>query len=347
MDPILLSALVAVAVSAALTPVAMAVARRFRLVDVPGDRKRHRTPVPLLGGCAIAAGAAAGFCAGGVAGEFLVILAAAGAVFLVGLADDCWKAPAWLRLLVEVVAASVVVTYGFRATFLVGHVWITAPVTVIWIVGMTNAFNFLDNMDGLSSGVAAICAAMFLLVCLQTDQLAHAVALAAVTGAALGFLPYNFKPAKVFLGDAGALTLGFFLGTMSVAMTFYSYDRPTLLSLAAPLLVLSLPAFDMATVLWIRLREKRPVTRGDNSHFSHRLVALGMSERTAVLTIYLATVAIGLGATLLRDLSWLGGAVLLAQAAGVFGIVVLIEQAGSRKGADGGKGGHPPSGEGN
>jgi UDP-GlcNAc:undecaprenyl-phosphate GlcNAc-1-phosphate transferase len=335
-DPIALAALVAFGSVVVLTPVVMAVARRFGVVDLPGGRKRHKRPIPLLGGVAVAAAAAAGLFAGGVAWEFRIVLAAAGGVFLVGLVDDLRSTPRWVRLLVEIVAASAVVASGLRATFLVGQVWITAPVTVIWIVAMTNAFNFLDNMDGLSSGIAAICAAMFLLVCLQTDQLTAAAALAAVAAAALGFLSYNFRPARVFLGDAGSLTLGFLLGTLSVAMTFYDYGRPTVLSLAAPALVRSLPVFHMVTVLWIRFREKRPLTRGDNSHFSHRLVALGMSERGAVLTMYLAATAIGLGATLLPmlsgDLSWLAGAVLLAQAAGVFGIVLLIEQAGSRKG---------------
>jgi UDP-GlcNAc:undecaprenyl-phosphate GlcNAc-1-phosphate transferase len=116
---------------------------------------------------------------------------------------------------------------------------------------------------------------------------------------------------------------------MSVAMTFYEQDRSTMLSLATPLLVLAFPLFDMATVLWIRLLEGRPLTQGDNSHFTQRLVALGMSERTAVLTTYLAAASTGLGATILKDLSWAGGVVLMVQAAGVFGIIVAIERTGT------------------
>jgi UDP-GlcNAc:undecaprenyl-phosphate GlcNAc-1-phosphate transferase len=249
-------------------------------------------------------------------------------VFLVGLLDDVRRAPVWLRLLVETAAAGIVVASGVQATFLVGYAWLTVPVTVIWIVGMTNAFNMLDNMDGLSGGVAGIAAGMFVLVCLDTFQPEEAAALAAVAGAAAGFVPYNFKPARIYMGDSGALVLGFLLGTLSVSMTFYEYGGRTPLPLAAPVLVLAIPIFDTASVLWIRLRERRPLIAGDRRHFSHRLVALGMSERTAVVTIYLAAASIGLGATLLKRLSWTGGFVLLAQAAGVFAIVVLMERAG-------------------
>jgi UDP-GlcNAc:undecaprenyl-phosphate GlcNAc-1-phosphate transferase len=318
-----------------LTPLAALLARRLGVVDRPdggaAGRKLHGKAVPLLGGAAVAAGVVAGLLACGAAREFAVVLAAAGVVLLVGLADDVRRAPVWLRLLVETAAAGAVVASGVRATFLVGQVWITAPMTVVWIVAMTNAFNFLDNMDGLSAGIAAVASGMFLLVCVQTGQLVPAAALAAVVGACLGFLPFNVKPARVFLGDAGSLLVGFLLGTLSVAMTFYEYTG-TLLPLAAPLLVLAIPIFDAATVLWIRIREGRPLTRGDRSHFSHRLVALGMSERTAVLTIWLAAAAIGLGAVLLKDVAWQGGVVLLVQAAGIFAIVVLMERAGKRKG---------------
>jgi len=333
--PAAVSGAVAFAAAVVVTPLAARAARRLGLLDAPDERKCHGRPVPLLGGVGILAGVLAGFAAGGVADEYAAILAAGGCVFLVGLADDVAGAPPWLRLLVETLAASAVVALGTRATFLVGLPWITIPVTVLWIVGMTNSFNFLDNMDGLSGGVAAISAGMFLLVCLETGQPLAAAALAAVAGAALGFLPYNTSPARVFMGDAGALLLGFLLGTLSVAMTFYEY-RGTLLPLASPLLVLAIPLFDTATVLWLRLREGRPIARADRSHFSHRLVALGMSERTAVVTIWLASAAIGLGATLLKDLAWPGGAVLLAQAAGVFAIVILMERAGRR--------GSPPGG---
>ena len=197
-------------------------------------------------------------------------------------------------------------------------------ISLFLVLALTNAFNLLDNMDGLSSGVGAIAAGMFVLVCLDTFQPEEAAALAAVAGAAAGFLPYNFKPARIYMGDSGALLLG----ALSVSMTFYEYGGRTPLPLAAPVLVLAIPIFDTASVLWIRLRERRPLISGDRRHFSHRLVALGMSERAAVVTIYLAAASIGLGATLLKRLSWTGGFVLLAQAGGVFAIVVLMEHAG-------------------
>jgi UDP-GlcNAc:undecaprenyl-phosphate GlcNAc-1-phosphate transferase len=332
---VLVAGAVAFVASLVLTPVAAALARRAGVLDVPGGRKAHTKATPLLGGVAIMAAVVAGVFAGGAAGTFGVILAASGAVFLVGLADDCWKAPVWVRLAVELIAASVVVLSGTRATFLVGYAWITIPVTVIWIAGIANAFNFLDNMDGLSAGVAAIAAIMFVIVCMGTSQAVEAAALASVAGAALGFLPYNFKPARIFMGDSGSLTLGFLIGSLSIAMTFYFEGaEKTVLPLAAPLLVLALPVFDMASVLLIRLRQRRGLMKADRSHFSHRLVNLGMGERTAVLTIYLASTAIGIGAVLLKYLEWWGGALLLAQALLIFSIVVLMERAGMRRGRE-------------
>jgi len=329
MNATALAALVSFAVALVLTPLAAALARRLGVLDRPGGRKRHSRATPYLGGAAIVAGVAAGFVAGGVAGRFVVVLAAAGAVFLVGLADDVFDAPVWVRLLVETGAAVAVVAGGIHATFLVGTPWVTIPLTVVWILVITNAFNFLDNMDGLSAGVAAVASGMFALVCVETAQPLAAAALAATGAAALGFLPWNFKPARVFMGDAGALTLGFLIATLSVSMTFYNYGS-TMLPLLAPVLVLAIPIFDTASVFWIRAREGRSIFSGDRKHFSHRLVDLGMSERTAVVTIWLAAAAIGLGATLLKDLSWTGGAVLLAQASGVFAIIVLMERAGKR-----------------
>ena len=328
MHAALLSGAAAFACAICLTPLAMRLARRLGVLDRPGGRKLHDRAVPLLGGVAVAGGVLAGFAAAGVSGRFAAVLAGAGAVFLVGLLDDVRRAPVWARLLVESGAAAAFVMCGERATLLIGYAWLTVPITIVWVVAVTNAFNLLDNMDGLSAGVAAIAAGMFVIICLDTSQPEHAAALAAVAGAALGFLPYNFGPARIFMGDAGALALGFLLGTLSVSMTFYTYEGPTPLPLAAPVLVLAIPIFDTASVLWIRLREGRPLTRGDRKHFSHRLAALGMSERAAVVTIYLAAAAIGLGATLLRKLSWAEGMVLLAQAAGIFAIVVLMERAG-------------------
>jgi len=329
--PALLSGAAAFGAGVILTPIAMWLARRLGVFDRPGGRKLQERPVPLLGGIAITGGVLAGFAAAGVSGRFAAVLAGTGLVFLVGLVDDVRRVPVWVRLAIETAAAALVVAFGVRATFLVGYTWLTVPVTVIWIVGMTNAFNLLDNMDGLSSGVGAIAAGMFVLVCLDTFQPEEAAALAAVAGAAAGFLPYNFKPARIYMGDSGALVLGFLLGALSVSMTFYEYGGRTPLPLAAPVLVLAIPIFDTASVLWIRLRERRPLIGGDRRHFSHRLVALGMSERAAVVTIYLAAASIGLGATLLKRLSWTGGFVLLAQAAGVFAIVVLMEHAGKRR----------------
>lgn len=330
MHPAAISGLTAFFVALVTTPLAGRLAKVFGVLDIPDERKCHGRPVPMLGGVGIFAGTAAGLFAGGVAGEFAWVFAAATAVFAIGLVEDAIGVPPWARLACELAAASAVVVAGTRATFLVGLAWLTIPVTVVWIAGMANSFNFLDNMDGLSGGVAVISAGTFLLICLQTGQHYAAAALAAVAGGALGFLPFNIHPARVFMGDAGALFLGFMLGALSVEMTFYEYHG-TPLPLAAPLLVLAIPLFDTLTVLWFRFREGRPLTMADRNHFSHRLVALGMSEREAVGTIWLASATVGLGAVLLKNLDWAGGALLLVQALGVFSMVLLMERAGRRR----------------
>jgi UDP-GlcNAc:undecaprenyl-phosphate GlcNAc-1-phosphate transferase len=243
----------------------------------------------------------------------------------VGFIDDRRGVHPWIRLAVEfAVAALVVYGLGFGLTAYIGIAWLTNLLSVFWIVGLINSFNMLDNMDGLSGGVAAIISGSMAVVMLTTPesgsaapQLFVASLLLVVMGSLLGFLWHNRPPAKIFMGDAGSYLVGYLI---AVAMLMATYagnagDRPH--AVLAPLCVMAVPLYDMATVLWIRMRDRRSLFVGDRSHFSHRLVELGLSRTQAVLTIYLVTGTCGIAAVLLTSVS-------MAQATMVVGIVLCM-----------------------
>lgn len=273
------------------------------------------------------------------------LVAAAVAMHLLGLIDDRRAMGPYSKLLLQlgIVAALVVAMEWFAATTpslrlrILTHIdhlpmgrLISIVVTILWITGITNAFNFLDNMDGLSSGVAAICSLAFLLTALAVGQIFVATVLALLLGATLGFLVWNFPPAKIFMGDSGSLLLGFLLGTLTVRTTYLPPDRSLSggwYAVFVPVIVLALPLYDLLVVSAIRLSRGKSPFRGDNNHFSHRLVARGMSRRTAVLCIYLVTFATSIAAMLLPHVtSTMGAMLIFAQTIMVLGVVALLEQ---------------------
>lgn len=267
--------------------------------------------------------------------QLIVIAVGALVLFAAGLVDDLRELAWGWKLLLQVGVAAGTVAAGVRLSLFMeeGPAWthaVAAVVTVLWMVGVTNAFNFLDNMDGLSIGVAIVCSVSFLVVAVLTGQDFIALFLAALLGACVGFLPYNFSPASVFLGDAGSTVIGFLLASLTVLFTFYSEGYP-LFAVLVPLIVLAVPLFDTVTVIWIRVREGRSPFRGDNSHLSHRLVALGLSRPAAVLTIWLLTLVTGVSAVLLYQVQALGAALVAAQVVLVLAIVVILETSGRRR----------------
>lgn len=357
----------ALGLALALTPLAARAAACIGLVDKPGARKIHSQVMPYGGGLAIFASVAltaalafaAGhfFCAPGgterlppwltgtaetarpyfegaaLAGPRLrsvAIALGAAAMFLLGLVDDLRNLSPRIKLAVQILAAALVAFSGTRLSLFVANPWVGGTLTVLWIVFITNAFNLLDNMDGLSAGVALVASGLFCLIALQGEQVLVAGALAVLTGALLGFLRYNFAPARLFMGDAGALLVGFLLATLTVAGSYYD-ERGGWASLAAPLLVLGVPIFDTLSVICIRLKRGKPIFQGDTNHFSHRLVRLGMTRREAVLSIYLLGMILGGAATLLRRIGGAGGLTLLLLGAGILVFVALLENAAARR----------------
>ncbi len=272
------------ALSAVLTPVVRQVAIRLGRVASPRSDRWHTRPVAMLGGFAIMLSMTIALVGGGVIGSVLPLFAGAFAMFALGALDDELHFGAATKLVAQTVIGSVIV-YLAPAVELTGLPIVDELIALGWVVGITNAFNLLDNMDGLSSGIAAIAGSFYLIILLDGGPTPLAIAIATFTGATLGFLIYNFQPAKIFMGDSGSLLLGCFLAG---AALFAAPGAASQLAPIAsvPLLILLIPIFDTAFVIVTRWMSGRPAMVGGRDHLSHRLVGLGMPERLAVLGLY-------------------------------------------------------------
>lgn len=270
------------------TPLARYLALRTGTVDAPAQRKIHSAPMPLLGGLAIYAGCVGALLVFGdrfYIRELIAIVAAATLVSACGLVDDRWTLHAYPKLIGQACAAAILIYAGVQIQ-LFETPWYNWALTMLWIVGVTNALNLLDNMDGLSSGVAAVCGIFFLLLAAQSGQILVSALAAGLIGACLGFLRYNFNPASIFMGDTGSLFIGLILAVLGIKLRFPS--NITAITWMIPLAVLAVPLFDTTLVFVSRLRRGRnPLTTPGKDHVSHRLVAGGMTRREAVLTCYL------------------------------------------------------------
>jgi UDP-GlcNAc:undecaprenyl-phosphate GlcNAc-1-phosphate transferase len=271
-----------------VTPLARRLAVHTNMVDRPGQRKVHAAPTPLLGGLAIYTAVIVALVLFGdrfyvkqVAG----IIIGATLISMLGLWDDRVSLPAGLKLLGQLLPVAVLVLGGVRIA-LFPWPWLNILGTFVWVLFITNAVNFLDNMDGLSAGVAAIAGAFFVLLAAFSGQYLVGALAAALLGACLGFLVYNFNPARIFMGDTGSLFLGFLLAAVAIKLRFPA-NTPRV-TWMIPVLVLGVPILDTGLVIFSRLRRGlNPFTHPGSDHLSHRLVLLGFSRREAVLIIYL------------------------------------------------------------
>ncbi|MFN8470578.1 MAG: MraY family glycosyltransferase [Anaerolineae bacterium] len=275
------------------TPVARSVAARLGMVDKPSARKIHSTPIPLMGGVAIYASvilAVALFGDRFYISQVLAILIAATLVSFLGVWDDRFALRPLPKLAAQAVAASLVVVAGVRVQLFSNPI-IDGAVTLCWLLFITNAINYLDNMDGLCGGISAIAAAFFLLLAIQSGQYLVGALAAAVLGACIGFLVYNFNPASIFMGDGGSLFLGFLLAVVGIKLRFPS--NVPLVTWMIPLLVLGVPIMDTTLVSLSRIRRGlSPLTPGKD-HISHRAVRLGWTHREAVLALWVIACALG------------------------------------------------------
>ncbi|MCH8830328.1 MAG: undecaprenyl/decaprenyl-phosphate alpha-N-acetylglucosaminyl 1-phosphate transferase, partial [Planctomycetes bacterium] len=343
-------------------------APRWGLLDQPGERKVHRTPTPLGGGIGIWLGVVLPVAVAhvllwfvvqqGKADEWLpaefrvdwdavlsrslrlwAILLGGTILAGMGLLDDfrnlSWK----LRLFIQVCVAVGIVAAGVQATIFLAVPFFGAAVTVLWILVLVNAFNFLDNMDGLSGGIGLIAALLFAVVMLSmTSEPRWLVGglLLVLAGSIAGFLfLHNWPPAKIFMGDSGSYFIGLMLACLSVVGTFYDDQSGGKHVLLAPLCILAIPLYDFTSVMLIRLLQGRSPFQPDKSHFSHRLVELGLQPRNAVLTIHLATLTTGIGALLLYSVPHWPAALLVVTMIGcVLAIIAILETVGRRSAND-------------
>lgn len=340
----------------AAVPIAMRLARRAGVLDHPGDRKVHRGPVPLAGGWALfgvftvvvwghlAAGAllrdvaglpeAARYFAARVPELALKILPVWGgalAVFVLGVVDDVRGLSPRLRLAVQVAVAAGLAALGYRPDLGFLPPWAAAAVGILWVVGLTNAFNLLDGLDGLSAGVALVATSALVAVMSMGRQPDWLFYLATVAGALLAFLRYNWHPARVFLGSAGSLTIGYFMAVASLLVTYTPEAHPNpLVPLLTPIFIMAVPLYDTTSVVLIRLRQGRPLAAGDRSHFHHRMMKLGYTQPQAVAFILLVALAVALSGVGLTLASAPHAGLILAQIVAIFAVLVLAERVGAR-----------------
>jgi UDP-GlcNAc:undecaprenyl-phosphate GlcNAc-1-phosphate transferase len=302
----LLALLGALLVSAVGTPIVKQVALRWGAIDQPAQRKIHTSPIPRLGGLAMWVALWAAALAGArlMPADYILtpssslpelgaIFAAATVILAIGMSDDSRGGMRpFTKLVFQFVACVILVAFGVHVNIF-GTYWLDLPLTFLWVVGLTNALNLLDNMDGLSAGAAAIASAFFFLLAVLNGQILVALLAAALAGSCLGFLIYNYNPASIFMGDTGSLTLGFMLAVLGMKLQVHNASR---LSFVVAVLVLGVPIFDTAFVVWRRLREGREVMQGGKDHTSHRLVNLGLNQKQAVWALYVASFAAGIAA---------------------------------------------------
>lgn len=296
---------ISLALSVFITPLVRNLALRYGLVDEPdGHRKIHKEPIPRVGGIAILLACIGSCSTVALLSSFNVVPAhafattiliapAAGIIFFIGLADDLFHLSAIQKLAGQTTAAVIVVLAGLRIRdlpFLNAHPVIAIGGTVVWLLICTNSVNLIDGMDGLASGIAALAATTTLVASLISGPPDLAVAIAPLVGALIGFLVFNFNPASIFLGDCGSLVLGFLLGCYSV---LWCQKSATLVGMTAPVMALAVPLLDTSLAVARRFLRAKPIFSPDRSHIHHKLLARGLTQRHAVLLIYLAAAIAG------------------------------------------------------
>ena len=313
---------IAAVLSYFFTPPVKNFAHKVGAIDVPKDARRmHKKPIPRLGGLAIYGGFLCSILIFGQLDEtMLCVLLGAAIIVALGIFDDVLALGAKLKFVVQIVAAAIPVCIGNLQIGLFTnlnplsdtpfvHLGILAvPVTIIWIVGITNAVNLIDGLDGLAVGVSSIAAITMLAVALLTGNMPIAITMAALAGACIGFMPYNLNPAKIFMGDTGSTFLGYMLATVSIMGLFKFY---AVISFAVPFLILGLPIFDTANAIIRRVAAGRSPMSPDRGHVHHKLIDMGFNQKQAVAILYAISATLGLTAVVLTSSGEVKATVLL------------------------------------
>jgi UDP-GlcNAc:undecaprenyl-phosphate GlcNAc-1-phosphate transferase len=308
----LLAMLVAAAVSFAATPLVKTLACKVGAIDVPKDNRRmHKVPIPRMGGLAIfLAFLLSVLVFAEIDRQMQGILLGAIMIVILGVLDDIMALKALPKLFVQICRIQFVSNPNVfsEATYL-NLGWLSIPVTIIWIVAITNAVNFIDGLDGLAVGVSAISTASLIVIALMVKEVNIVIILCALFGACLGFIPYNMNPAKIFMGDTGSTFLGYILATLSITGLFKMY---AIISFAVPFLILGIPIFDICFAFLRRIAHGQNPMKADRGHFHHRLIDMGFSQKQSVAIAYMLTGMLGLAAVLLTSSGELKALILIA-----------------------------------
>ena len=300
---------IALLIAYVATPVVKNLAFKWGAVDVPKDNRRmHKTPIPRMGGLAIFLGFLLSvlICVP-LGAELRGMLLGAVIIVVLGIFDDIYALGAKLKFVVQILAALIAVYAGNRITILSNPNifsenpiwelnWLSVPISVLWIVAITNAVNLIDGLDGLACGVSTISSLTMLVIALCVSDPALAVLMAALSGACIGFLPYNMNPAKIFMGDTGSTFLGFVMAVTSINGLFKLYN---IISFAVPFLMLGLPIFDTCFAILRRVSKGRSPMAPDRGHIHHRLIDMGFSQKQTVAVLYVISAILGLSAVVL------------------------------------------------
>ena len=303
------------------TPFAIRLAHKIGAIDVPKDKRRmHKEPIPRLGGLAIVLGFVVSvICFCELPFEIIGVLIGAFIIVALGVLDDIKPIPAVIKLVIQIVAACFPVIFGvkieiftnpnlFSAVEYLNLGALSVPITIFWIVALTNAVNLIDGLDGLAAGVASISSLCLMVIALLVSDSNIAMLTACLAGGIIGFLPYNFNPAKIFMGDSGSTFLGYMLACISIEGLFKGY---AVISFAVPLLVVALPLFDTSTAILRRIKNKKPIMQPDRGHLHHKLIDMGFSQKQAVLILYGISALLGLTAIILTQFGALRALMLL------------------------------------
>ena len=329
--------IVGFAAALGLTPISRQIAMRLGVVDKPTlPRKLHKDHKPMMGGLAIYMAFAislALFSPESYLGQLGAIILGAGLLALLGLADDRFNLAVRIRFGLMMLVSGILVLVGLQVR-LTGLPWLDIPLTIVWVVALVNATNFLDNMDGLTAGLSAVAAGFFLLIGLVHGNISVTLMAAALFGSAVGFLTYNFNPASTFMGDMGALVMGFVLATLAIMLEFNAGISLTWL---VPVMILALPIFDINLVIWTRILEGRSPFEGGRDHTSHRLLALGFSPRQTLFILYGMCTLFGFTGLLISsapsEAAGAIGAAGLLLLAGLFAFMVWVRERYQKTGA--------------
>lgn len=288
------------------TPIVKSFAYKIGAIDVPKDNRRmHKKPIPRVGGLAIFLGfIVSTLVFGRLDGEMKSILLGAVVIVLLGIVDDVMALKPGTKFIGQIVAAVIPIMANVRISFLTNPFdsdsylrlgWLSIPITIIWVVGMTNAVNFIDGLDGLACGVSSIASLTVFTIALLVSEPHIAIVMAALAGACFGFLPYNLNPAQIFMGDTGSMFLGYILATISITGLFKLY---AMISFIVPFIILGLPIFDTGFAIIRRILKGQSPLQADRGHIHHRLVDMGFDQKQSVAILYAVSVLLGLSAVI-------------------------------------------------